>query len=401
MREQPETEAPRLRFGATYRVRAPDETLTAVTPHLARAGITRVAVVTGLDVIGIPVVMVCRPGGRCLSVTQGKGSTLPAAKVSGIMEGLEHFCAETFAGPLLHASAADLTRQGRAPIAWPALTRTGRPFDADQPILWAAGRCLRDDRERWVPFELVHLDYRLPLPAGSGVFLASSNGLASGNTVAEATCHALTELIERHETAAFYDLSPTAQDARRLRMETVDDADCRALLARLRAANVAIAAWDLTGRFGVPCFLCDLLDARPDAFRALPRARGIGCHADPAVALARAICEAAQSRLTLIAGSRDDITRAELRAATARWEAAAQQIHGRGTAPFDARRALAFDSFAHERHGLVERIAASAPEPPVWVDLSRADLPVAVVRVIAPGLRAHHAIAARPSARSA
>lgn len=44
-----------------HRIRPPEETLTHLRPCLEKAGITRVADITGLDRIGIPVVLVTRP----------------------------------------------------------------------------------------------------------------------------------------------------------------------------------------------------------------------------------------------------------------------------------------------------------------------------------------------------
>ena len=49
-----------------------------------------------------------------------------------------------------------------------------------------------------------------------------------------------------------------------------------------------------------------IVDRRADLARRLPAAMGGGCHPDRGIALSRALTEAAQSRLTLIAGSRDD-----------------------------------------------------------------------------------------------
>ncbi len=57
----------------THRVSSPDETRERIWPWLKPFGITRVANVTGLDCIGIPVVAVYRPNSRSLSVAQGKG----------------------------------------------------------------------------------------------------------------------------------------------------------------------------------------------------------------------------------------------------------------------------------------------------------------------------------------
>ena len=78
----------------THRTTAPSRTLERLQPVLTQVGVTRVAVVTGLDVVGIPVVMVPRPNGRSLSVSQGKGVDLTAAKVSGIMEAVEAWHAD-------------------------------------------------------------------------------------------------------------------------------------------------------------------------------------------------------------------------------------------------------------------------------------------------------------------
>ena len=77
----PEDGAKRFRLG-THRARDPGETLERALRHAGRFGLTRVAVLTGLDVTGIPVAAAIRPNARSLSVFQGKGATLAAAKAS-------------------------------------------------------------------------------------------------------------------------------------------------------------------------------------------------------------------------------------------------------------------------------------------------------------------------------
>lgn len=94
----------------THRLVAPEETLARVTRHMPAMGITRIANVTGLDAIGVPVVSVCRPNGRGLAVAQGKGLTLAAAKASGLMESVEGFHAETISRPLVLSSHEALRR---------------------------------------------------------------------------------------------------------------------------------------------------------------------------------------------------------------------------------------------------------------------------------------------------
>ncbi|HEX5655996.1 MAG TPA: YcaO-like family protein [Polyangiales bacterium] len=381
-------------FANTFRSCPPAETLARIAPWLGPAGITRVAVVTGLDWIGIPVVMVSRPAGRSLSVTQGKGPTLEAAKVSGLMEALEHYCAESIDAPLRYGSARELAERGHASCI-PRAALRGSGSLQDEPLTWIAGQSLLDGSTVFVPFDLVHLDYRLPLAPSARHFLASSNGLASGNTEPEATCHALFELIEREHTQRFYDIDPLAQRARRVDPATVLDPVARELLDKLEAARVVAGVWDLSSELGVPCFLCDLLDAERGDFRSLSRARGFGCHSDRRVALTRALCEAAQSRLTMIAGSRDDISRRELAEARSLegWSYAAQQLSGDALPlrSFEAAPSQSFASFEQERDWLLSAIERAGFGPPIVVSLSRPEHPFAVVRVLVPGMRAPHA----------
>ena len=61
-----------LRRG-THRSASLNATLKRVLRLAPVMGITRVANVTGLDSVGIPVVMVCRPNSRSVAVSQGKG----------------------------------------------------------------------------------------------------------------------------------------------------------------------------------------------------------------------------------------------------------------------------------------------------------------------------------------
>src|SRR5207244_5110666 len=92
----------------THRTIVPEETLRKVRPLMPVMGITRIANVTGLDCIGIPVVMVCRPNSRALAVAQGKGLDLDAAKASGLMESVEAYHAERITLPLKLASQEEL-----------------------------------------------------------------------------------------------------------------------------------------------------------------------------------------------------------------------------------------------------------------------------------------------------
>ena len=112
----------------THRICPPNDTLARVQPLLADMGITRIANVTGLDRIGIPVVMVIRPNARSVAVSQGKGLTLAAAKASGVMEAAELWHAEHITKPLKLASFEEMRREHQ--IADPErLARVSGQFD--------------------------------------------------------------------------------------------------------------------------------------------------------------------------------------------------------------------------------------------------------------------------------
>ena len=78
----------------THRVRSPEETLSAIEPLLPQFGITRVCDITHLDRPSIPTCCALRPTARVMQVSNGKGTTLTAAKVSALMESIELFHAE-------------------------------------------------------------------------------------------------------------------------------------------------------------------------------------------------------------------------------------------------------------------------------------------------------------------
>ncbi len=139
----------------THRMVAPSQTLARVRPFMAEMGITRIANVTGLDRIGIPVVMVFRPNSRSIAVSQGKGLDLDAAKASGVMEAVETYHAERIALPLKLGSANDL-RASHDLIELDRLPpMPGSRFHRSFQLLWIEGRDLIGGSSLWLPYELV------------------------------------------------------------------------------------------------------------------------------------------------------------------------------------------------------------------------------------------------------
>lgn len=290
---------------------APEETLRKVQPFLPVMGITRTANVTGLDCIGIPVVMVSRPNSRSIAVSQGKGTTLMAAKASGVMESIEAYHAERITLPLKLASYEEL----RYTHAVADVDRLPRPnpdlFNPNAPVLWIEAHDLMQEEDLWLPYELVHLNYTLPLPTGSGCFIASSDGLASGNHILEAVSHAICELVERDAVTIWRLRARAGHQERRVDLESIDDEPSCEILAKFEQAGIATGVWDVTSDIGIPAFFSFIAEQKPNPLRPIPFGAGAGCHPCKRIALLRALTEAAQCRLTAIAGSRDDFFRSK------------------------------------------------------------------------------------------
>ena len=355
-------------------------------------GITRVATITGLDVIGIPVVAVVRPNSRSISVAQGKGLDLPSAKVSGLMEAMENFHGERMRAPLALASWEETCERG-AVIDLSRLPRSaGGSFDPKARILWVEGREVLGRQSVWLPYELVHTDYTVPLTGTSGAFLMSDSGVASGNHPLEALSHAVCELVERDAMTVWHYGKERDRLKARVDLATVEDDRCRALLERFERAAVQAAVWEVTSDVGIPAFACTIADASPSPWRPLMPATGSGCHPCREVALARALTEAAQVRLTVIAGTRDDISLDHYRRGSDREGIVAtlNRMAGPPERAFSDGPGQVSDTLDADVAWELSCLQRAGIEEIAIVDLTLPEYGIAVVRVVIPGLEGMH-----------
>jgi ribosomal protein S12 methylthiotransferase accessory factor len=375
--------------GRSLRECEPGQTVERLLPHLPRYGVTRLANITGLDRVGIPVWTAIRPNSRSLAVSQGKGLTDSEAKASALGETIEAWYAERFDGPLTFSRYDDLQR--RVPMVEPALLPLARDslFTPFEPIPWVEAEDLLQQGSAWVPFELVHADATVPRAPGGGCFVVSTNGLASGNSLDEATLVALFEVIERDSHSTWRALSPRHCRETRVITDSVSAPACRWLLDRFAQAAIDVMIWHMTSGIGVPTFRVITADRWAESPLApYPAAYGAAAHVDPATALAKALAEAAQSRLTSIAGMRDDMTLASYQAA--------QSVETRGRHAAVLKQSQRFDfarapeipvrDVSHALACVLDRLRVCGFRTVARVRLSPADAPLCVVRVIVPGL---------------
>ena len=363
-----------------------EETFARIDRLSSPLGITRLADVTGLDRIGIPVVQAVRPNSRSIAVSQGKGLTAAAARISALMEAIEGYHAERPSVALTMGSWAELRNDHRMVDVLGLPRPTMSRWNEHARILWATAADLVDGEPILVPYEVVHTDYRLPLPTGSGCFAMTSNGVAAGNHLLEALSHGICELIER-DAVSLWVADPDA-NPRRVHLDSIDDPACASLVERYDSAGFDVSVWDATTSIGVPVFVVVATDRHDDDLSPTFGAHGYGCHPNREVALSRALTEAAQARLTHIAGSRDDKTPEEYAYGLSSpvRESIAEQTRGVSMRSFHDVPTQDFGTLNEDVNWMLDQLSNAGFASVSFVDLTIESVGIPVVRVVAPGL---------------
>ncbi|WP_328346931.1 YcaO-like family protein [Micromonospora sp. NBC_00421] len=381
----PTTETIAFRAG-TYRTATVEQTWERVAAMLDRFRITRVADITRLDEIGLPVHVAYRPVGATMAVSVGTGATPTQSRVSAVMESIESWHAENLRlGTVTRSPAERLDLP--YDVRWLHLAERS-PLTSAVVLDWVAGRGLVTGTPCLVPRATIELDFTVRRGWARALFNPSSNGLATGNTFAEASLHALLEVIER-DCIAPYCTSALA-DRTYTDPGTATNPMTRGVHEALLRAGCWVEVCDITNSIGVPCYAASVWS--PD----LPVTfGGFGCHVDPEIAVGRAMSEAAQSRLVMVSGARDDID------ATAYHDVAGPPVRpptvDRPAGPVRADRPPT-GTVTDVLRELALRVQRSTGVEPFAVDLTHDDIGIAVSKVFAPGLRMfdERALSTRP-----
>lgn len=379
---------------ATHRVRSLHHTLDLAEAIEERVGISRLADITGLDTLGLPVWNTFRPLAEehNLTVTTGKGITEDAAKASAYLEAVERYCGErqNRHGPRLPFSALAQRATTLHPTRLVLSRMSG--WTSNTELEWWPTFSLTTGQTVWVPAAAVLSPYRVP----PHLIAAHSDGLASGNSLAEATLHGLYELIERDATA----FNETLLTGTRVIVDSLPD-DAARLVEQVERERVLVGVFYLQSPTGVHVFsaIFDDVESRDG----LLINSGWGCHLDPRVAVLRAITEAAQSRLCMIAGNREDLTKHGSRRDRYRTARAAAGPWLDQPERFDFRTLddLSSATTHADLHFVVGALARAGLQTVLVADLSFDDLPFAVARTIVPGVEFFHEERDRLGARLA
>lgn len=294
-----------FKLQGTYRATSPQNTIKKLLPLLAKLEITRIANITGLDNIGIPVITCFRPNAKHLSSSQGKGVTQDLATISAIMESVEGYHIENPPPPKLYGGFLKLSRNYHT--VNPSLFVRGIFSNLNLEnikLAWIEAIDIISSKKLLIPHALINLNSTKLHPEYS-YFAVSSNGLAAGNNRDEAICHALYELIERDSLQKWKVISSQSRLATQLDINSINNDELMLLITKLRNADIDLKVWDISTSIGIPAYQCAIYER--NSLRKLGVSTGSGAHLSKEVALSRAITEAVQSRVVMISGSRDDI----------------------------------------------------------------------------------------------
>ena len=379
-------------FKGTHRVIAPKKTVEINEDKLKTVGITRVADITDLDRIGMPVFTAIRPTAEdgAISIYGGKGISKDHAKASAMMEGFERYSAEKqecdntiFATPNEIADKGDYIE--------PKSLNLPQKFEkadlGDTKFEWNLAHDIITDNDYYVLSNAVFHPYNHDTEVES-LFKSNTNGLASGNVLEEAILHGIFEVIERDAWSIF---ELTHKNYSQINIDSIESELIKEIIDKFESQGIKIKLMDFTADINIPTIAASADDTvtRDAGLLTL----GIGTHLDPEVAILRALTEVAQSRATQINGAREDTVRADF-AREAGYERMKrinkyyfrQEEEQINLSDIENKSTTSIDE---DIDIVKEELIANDIKHVLYTDLTRPEVDVSVVRVIIPEMEVY------------
>ena len=374
-------------FKGTHRIIAPEKTIEINEDKLKTAGITRIADITDLDRIGLPIYTAIRPTAEdgAVSIYGGKGITRDHARASAMMEGFERYSAERHeSDETTIATVDEISALGDH--VNPESLNLPKDFKKENldsmSLEWSVSKDIISDKEYYVPTNAIFHPY-IHAKGSESLFKSNTNGLASGNILEEAILHGIFEVIERDAWSIF---ELTHKNYSQIDLESIESDIVNDTIDRFESEGIKIKLMDFTADIDVPTIAASADDTvtRDAGLLTL----GMGTHLDPEVAILRALTEVAQSRATQINGAREDTVRADF-AREAGYERM-KRINKYYFREEDEKIALSSienkstTSINKDLEIVKDELMANDIDKILYYDLTRPELDVSVVRVIIP-----------------
>lgn len=421
--------------GLSNRIVPVEDTLTRVMPLCKSFGVTRIADITRLDRLYIPNYSLTLPGTEdTIWVYGGKGPTRSHAKASAIMESIERYSSlpRSYARCYIRGTYTELSNSYAKVLHPDEIVEPVREGydDRRDPIDFVTGFDLLNNKQVLVPAEIALYRYDHK-PSSPRIFLhPHTNGLASGNVLEEAICHALCEVIEIDAVSIAdlcascipYNILYTIADSFKEEEKKfwhpltkahigdnfVDDSSIfpdvdiskiaedyepiQHLIGRFSKAGIPLILKNITQRdIGIPTISASTIETVSSNYGYF--AKGYGTHPDARIALVRAITEVSQTRAANIQGARDDLRKIVYRENDEIYKRKWQFMRTTNNR-YPEKQLIDFfeiDTYVNQDilpdiSLILERLKRAGLKRVVVVDLTNQKIGIPVVRVIVPGL---------------
>jgi ribosomal protein S12 methylthiotransferase accessory factor len=331
--------------GSVYtRVKSAEETLDKITAICREIGVTRISDITYLDKLYIPNYSAVLPGTQdSIWVYSGKGPTKVQAKVGALMESVERYCALSSRCSInpIQGTYSQLSKiYDKVLHPYEVIESVEEEYDDNESVAFLPGFDILKNEKVLVPAELAMYKFSPPSPSIRVFSYSHTNGLASGNIIEEAICHALCEVIER-DAASIADLCSSdipysilknimnsvnnvsrSETVRISADKFVDDSSLfpevnvsditkefepiKFLVKKFAEKGISLMVKYITQKdIDIPTFVASSIEWVSSSYGYF--AKGYGTHPDARIAMIRAITELSQTRAVNIQGARDDL----------------------------------------------------------------------------------------------
>ena len=405
-------------INGTSRIRPAQETLEKVIPISKRIGVTRLADITDMDVLRIPNYSAVVPGTEdYIWVYSGKGPTKAHAMASALMESIERYSSLPSGGPrkFTRSSYAELSKTHQVLHPDRLVEPVRFQYRDDMLMDWLSGYDLVSGEEVMVPASAALFRYTPAPPAVNPFAYFHTNGLASGNVMEEAICHALCEVIER-DAMSLAELRASAIPFHILRtvllslnsagkcvpsipasrfvddpsvfpdvdISGIDFHPAKNLVNKFNRAGISLTIKDITSDIGIPTFNASSVEWVTHDYGYL--AEGHGTHPDARIALLRAITEVSQTRAANIQGARDDLRKIKYGEQNTDDRRAWQFMASTKKIRFSQVQTFFNEDILDDIKLILSRLKSVGLSQVIIVDLTNLDIGIPVVRAIVPGL---------------
>jgi ribosomal protein S12 methylthiotransferase accessory factor len=402
----------------TSRIQPVEETLKKVNQLVKQIGITRVADITDMDRLRIPNYSAVLPGTEdYIWVYSGKGPTKNHAKASVIMESIERFSSlpANYEGKILTGKYKELSKSYDVLKYDEVIEPLSFQLTDEMNMDYCIGYDLINQKDILIPSSLAIFRYNPNPPSINPYSFFHTNGLASGNVMEEAICHALCEVIERDavsiaefSSSAFqYHLLKTIENGflnNGIRIRSLEsknfiddntvysDIDLNGLdyppvkkiVREFHKCQISLKVKDITTEIGIPTFIASSVEWVNHDYGYL--VEGHGTHPDSRIALMRAITEVSQSRAANIQGSRDDLRKMKYDPQNSDENKSWQFMASPKKKAFTEVNSFYNDDILDDIKLILGNLKNKGFKNAIVVNLTNSRLQVPVVRIIVPGL---------------